>query len=85
MIAIGLMLALVNCAAFEHPDQRAYCQALEQLNSGQCYAIQDADLRTQCRSEVLGESSLCYSIVNADERTVCQMRANRRQPSVGLH
>jgi len=85
MSAIGLMLALVNCAAFEQPDQRAYCQAFEQLNSGQCYAIQDAELRTQCRAEVLGESSLCYSIVNADERTACQMRANRRHPSLRLH
>ena len=78
MNAVGLLLALVNCTAFEQTDQRAYCQALEQNNSGQCYAIQDAELRTQCRSEVLGESSLCYSIVNADKRTACQMRANHR-------
>lgn len=44
MSAVGLMLALVNYTAFEQPNQRAYCQALEQHKIGQCYAIQDVEL-----------------------------------------
>ncbi len=77
MSAAALLLALVDCTAFDQPDQRAYCRAWNS-NSGHCYNIHDADLRVQCRAEVLGEKSLCYSIANATERTECQMRANHR-------
>jgi hypothetical protein len=76
--AAALLLALVDCTAFDQPDQRGYCQALEQHNSGHCYSIYDADLRNQCRAEVHGEKSLCYPIANATERAECQMRANHR-------
>lgn len=72
---LSLVLVLVSGFSCDllSGDQRMYCLALVQRNSGLCYSIQDSNLRTRCRAEVLRAPSICDGLPN-DERQLCKAR-----------
>jgi hypothetical protein len=71
-----LILAALDCYSItDNMDQRLYCQAREQQESGICYGIQDSATRSACRAEIKKDRSICDGIYDINERQLCRSRA----------
>ena len=57
-----IMLAALNCAMLNTPDEKAYCRAIESNSTAWCAAIASEGLRQRCRVALGDDISACYSL-----------------------
>lgn len=72
-----LLLAALNCAMLDTPDEQAYCRAVESNSAARCAEIADEGLRQRCRVALGDDVSACYSLPT-EQRERCKMESIKR-------
>lgn len=67
-----IIIAAVNCALLNTPDDRAYCRAIQQNNPARCVEIGDEGQRQRCRVALGDDESACQTLPIA-QREHCKL------------